>query len=75
MYRKAFIRSVLILFLFFSYNSWIIGQYDNESTQELKTSALNDLEEGKYSSALGKYNALVSRSPKDGLFHYYIGIC
>jgi len=51
------------------------AQYENMNTQELKTYALADYQLGNYSSALNKYSALVKRYPKDGLFHYYSGLC
>lgn len=67
--------SILISFLLFSVNTWIAAQYQGMGTQELKTSAIDDFNDGKYSSAFEKFNELIVRYPKDGLFHYYSGIC
>ncbi len=76
MKKQTIIRSIFILFFGILISPQLINaQYENVNTQELKTSALSDFNEGKYSLALDKYSALIKKYPKDGVFNYYSGLC
>jgi tetratricopeptide (TPR) repeat protein len=76
MKKQTNIRSIFILFFGILISPQLINaQFENVNTQELKTSALSDFNEGKYSLALDKYSALIKKYPKDGVFNYYSGLC
>ena len=51
------------------------SQFEGKSIQEIKNSALTEFQEGKYSAALEKYEFLLKKYPRDGLFQYYSGCC
>jgi tetratricopeptide (TPR) repeat protein len=68
--RIAFLSLLLLM-----YSVAVPAQTEKLSTQELKLSAAEDMKAGSYESAYEKYQILIGRYPKDGLFNYYAGVC
>ena len=74
MFRVLHRGWMIIILLFFSITSGFSQDIKGE-TPELKIKATSDFESGNYKSAYAYYAELLKRYPKDGLFHYYAGIC
>ena len=75
MFRKC---PFVVSFIFFSLIFCVpclTAQEGSSQIPVLKANALKDFNDGLYHDALVKYDALLERYPKDGIFHYYRGIC
>ncbi len=76
MHKMELYRFLKILFIFFHISfSALYSQSGELPTAVIKSNALNDFNNSDYAAALEKYDILLSKYPKDGLFHYYRGIC
>jgi hypothetical protein len=69
-YKVFFITVLLLAFLL----SGVNAQYENKSTQDIKTEAKGYFDQGKYREALDHYRLLLKRYPKDGTFCYFCGL-
>ncbi len=73
MFRSVAPKGLLMLIILL--NGWLLsGQNGMYSTQELKKLAEEDFEKGDFENAFEKFNSLIERYPKDGLFNYYAGV-
>lgn len=73
MFRSIAPKGLLMATILLS--GWVLkAQNGMYSTQELKKLALEDFEKGDFENAFEKYNSLIERYPKDGVFNYYAGV-
>jgi len=68
------ISGLLLTFLIF-FQSVMYAQTGDLATPVLKANAANDFNKGNYAGALEKYEILLGRYPRDGVFNYYSGLC
>ena len=64
----------LILITGLCFDAALKAQYESKSTSDLKLEASQYFETGKYREALIRYQGLLKRYPKDGIFSYYCGL-